>query len=100
MSPGPSALPGSLGLCHGGPHCVKLGRIVLFSACVYGRPEVKGSCSRRGGTGGGLFWGLSPLNSLSQAGVACTACGLGCHPPTISLSFCLGVSPNQRSKHL
>ena len=58
----PPALPGSLGTLDGGPHCVKLGRIVLFSTCVYGRPEVKGSCSRRNRVGdvGASLGGSAP----------------------------------------
>lgn len=71
-----------------GPHCVKLGQIVLFSTCVYGKPEVSGGCCGKG-VGG-------PPNLLSQARIVHTTCALGC---SLFSPFLWGF-PSQGSVHL
>ena len=75
-----------------GPLCVELGRTVLFSPCVYGKADVKGSCSGRGA--GGAPLGARSPNPLSQAGTVCIAYAV---PPDF-FSFLGGSSkPGERA---
>lgn len=64
------------GLCDGGPHCVKLGQTVLFSVFTEGLRSRAAAPEGELGDGG-IPRALGPPNPLSQAGVVCTACGLG-----------------------